>query len=163
MVLLTLAGLAIPFALLSWLPDHLPVLFLRLFRSLTFFISLLIICEFAGPSLLPFSLWLIPFSGVLAACVLLLLSHSRPRFQSKIRTVLIVALCPFVLSDLIYLERVVRYIYGLTVLYFAAHTLTIGYVLLLRDRRASNVPPNSPYLPRSSDPAILKRAHTAQN
>jgi hypothetical protein len=141
-VLLAMSLLALLLGLSSWLRRRFPLLLLRLLRSVAVLISVLLICEFSGPTFLPFSFWLLPFTAALIVLLLLLVLRSRAATRAKLRKGLVIALIPLVFSNLLYLGRVFTVLYGLSVLYFAAHALTLGFVLLLDHRRPSETAPN---------------------
>jgi hypothetical protein len=142
--ILTLALVGFILGLSSWLQRRLPLFLLRLLKTLALLISLLMICEFSGPTLLIFGFWLLPLTATLVALLLLLGLRSRPETRAKLRRGLVISLIPLVFANLVYLGTVFRALYGLSVLYLAAHALTVGFVLLVEHRRPAITPINSP-------------------
>ena len=142
--LLALALVALLLGLSSRLRCRLPLSLLRLLQTLALLISVLIICEFSGPTLLIFAFWLAPFAAALITLLLLLILRRRPVTQAAIRRGLVISLIPLVFADLLYLAYVFNALYGLAVLYLAAHALTLGLVLLVEHRRSGLNPVNLP-------------------
>jgi hypothetical protein len=148
-VLLSIALVALPVGLSSWLRQRLPLFLLRLLKALTLLISTLIICEFSGPTLFILSFWLVPFAATLIALLLLLVLRRRPATCAALRRGLIISLIPLVFANLIYLGLVFRALYGLAVLYLAAHVLTAGFFLLIDERQTR---PGHRYSPSVATP-----------
>lgn len=143
-LLLVCAFFALPLTLIPALYQRTPVWLLTAARTTLVLVSLFLVCEFCNQLFL-FGSWLALLAIFAGMLLWMFLRRHQATRRRLTREAIFIAIVPLLALDFMYLIENFKDLYGLVLLFFAAHTLTLGYAALEARRRASTRP--SPAIP----------------